>query len=63
VNVLIIETKTNSLAATIPISMGALDYTPSEQEYFAEAWRCAVDDKTVDPTCRDEYSFRLEHSA
>lgn len=61
-NVLITETKTGKLAATIPIHMAGLNYTPSEQEYFAEAWQSAVEDKTVDPTRHDEYSFKLVRS-
>lgn len=60
-DVSIIETKTGKLVATLPIILQGMDYTPSEEEYFTEAWRCAVDDKAVDPNRRDEYSFQLVH--
>ena len=61
-DVLVIETKTGKLAATVPIILQGMNYAPSEQEYFNEAWRCAVDDKTVGPNRRDEYSFQLVRS-
>lgn len=60
-DVTIIETKTGKLVARIPVVLQGLGYTPSELEYFATAWKCAVDDKTVDPDRRDEYSFQLGH--
>jgi len=59
-NVLIIETKTGRLEAKIPTVMKGMNYAPSEQEYFNEAWRCAIDDKVVDPNRRGEYTFQLE---
>jgi len=31
----------------------------TEPEFFATAWRCAVEDSSVDPGRRDDYSFRL----
>lgn len=62
-DVLIIETKTGRLIAKLPIILQGMDYASSEQEYFTEAWRCAVDDKTADPNRRDEYSFQLVRPA
>lgn len=59
-NVLIIETKTGRLVATIPTVVKGMNYTPLEQEYFNEAWRCAIDDKVVDPNRRGEYTFQLK---
>jgi hypothetical protein len=59
-NVLIIETKTGRLVATIPTVVKGMNYVPLEQEYFNEAWRCAIDDKVVDPKRRGEYTFQLE---
>lgn len=59
-NVLIIETETGRLAATIPTVVKGMNYAPSEQEYFNEAWRCAIDDKVVNPNRRGEYTFQLE---
>ena len=61
-DVLIIEIKTGKTAATIPVTMEGQKHIPSEQDFFAEAWRCAVEDKSVDPARRNEYSFRLIRS-
>ena len=58
-NVKIIETKNGKLVGAIPIRLVGLNYTPSNQEYFDEAWQAAVTDRTVDPARREEYSFRL----
>jgi len=55
----VVEIKTGKIAAAIQINLGSLNSIPSEQEFFAEAWRCAVEDKSVDPDRREEYSFRL----
>ncbi len=57
-NVQIIEAKTGRLLATYPIVLSGQNYDPSEQEYFAQAWRCAVEDKLVDASHRDQYAFR-----
>lgn len=57
-NVQIIEAKTGRLLATYPIVLSGLNYTPSEQEYFAQAWQCAVDDDLVDVSRQDQYVFR-----
>ena len=55
----IVEIKTGKIAAAIPIDLAEQNRIPSEQEFFATAWRHAVEDKSVDPARRDEYSFRL----
>jgi hypothetical protein len=54
----IIEIKTGKLAA-IPIDLTEQNRSPSEPEFFATAWRVAVEDSRVDPARRDDYSFRL----
>lgn len=53
----ITEISTGNLIATYPIILRGLKYTPSEQEYFNEAWRCAVDDNLVSDQHREKYSF------
>lgn len=58
-NVLVIETKTGKVAVTVPVINHGISYTPSEQEYFNEAWRCAVEDNIVEPNRRFEYRFQL----
>jgi hypothetical protein len=58
-DVRIIEIKTEKVAATIPIDLARQNRIPSESEFYATAWRAAVEDNAVDPARRDEYSFRL----
>lgn len=36
-----------------------MNYTPTAQEYFEQAWQSAVEDKSVDATCRDKYTFQF----
>jgi hypothetical protein len=55
----IIEIKTGKVAATIPINLAEQSRIPSEPEFFATAWQCAIEDNSVDPARRDDYSFRL----
>ena len=58
-DVLITEISTGNLIASYPIILGGRNYTPSEQEYFNEAWRCAVDDNLVVQEHRNKYSFNF----
>jgi hypothetical protein len=58
-NVHIIDIKTGKVAATVAIDLAQQNRIPSEPEFFATAWRCAVEDSSVDPGRRDDYSFRL----
>ena len=53
------DTKTGNVVAELPIVIKGLNYTPTQSEYFAEAWRCAVDDQSVDPGRKADYEFVL----
>ena len=55
----IIEKKTGHVIATIPVTLQALNYTPSDDEYIAEAWQCAVSDRLVAEGDRERYKIRL----
>lgn len=55
--VVIIENKAGKIVASYPINLQGLNYTPSDEEYFSEAWRCAVEDQHVDADSRSKYSF------
>ena len=55
----IIDIKTGRVAATVPIVLPEKTWIPSEQAFFAMAWQRAVDDKGVEASQRDDYSFRL----
>jgi hypothetical protein len=59
VDVHIIDIKTGKIASAIAIDLAQQNRIPSEQEFFATAWRCAVEDNSVDPARREDYSFRL----
>jgi len=55
----IVEIKTGKVAAAMQIDLAEQNRIPSEQDFFATAWRHAVEDKSVDSARRDDYSFRL----
>jgi len=61
-DVMIVNKSTNRVVAKYAIRMQSLNYRPSEQEYFTEAWECAVEDGIVDAEHRDEYSFQYERN-
>ena len=42
-----------------PIHLSGVNYTPTEEEYFKEAWRIACDDGLVDAKNHASYSFVL----
>ena len=54
-DVKIVEASTETLVIIYPVVLNAQNYKPSENEYFNEAWRCAVEDKLVTPDRRNEY--------
>lgn len=51
--ILITETSTNKVIHKYPITLN----NSTEEEYFNEAWRCAVEDKLVLGLDRKKYSF------
>lgn len=58
----IIETKTGKLVADIPVVfLQGGNLNPTEKDAFDMAWKCAVDDKSVDPAKRADYTFGLIH--
>ena len=59
IEVLIIEIKTEKLVGTYPIRLDGLNYTPSEDEFRTEAWKCAVEDGVVNADEREKYRFHL----
>lgn len=56
-NIIITEIRTNKVIATYPVSVEGLNYEPENQEYFASAWRCAVDDGIVEDKNKKNYNF------
>ena len=55
----IIEIKSGKVVCKYTINLRGLNYTPTQDEYFSEAWKCAVEDGEVDADSRDKYGFNL----
>ena len=55
----IINNESESVIATYNIDLGVLDHTPSNEEYFAQAWLRAIEEDVVDENDYSEYSFRI----
>lgn len=62
-NVVIIETATQKVIATVPMTLSGQNYVPTDEEYINEAWRCAVEDHLVKATSRDAYRFEIQFRA
>ena len=58
-HVLITDKKTAKNYSVGPIILRGANYTPTKEEYFAEAWKIACDDGLVDPDDLPNYSFSL----
>lgn len=58
-NVHIVEKKTQRVVATIRIHLQGQNYSPTTQQYEAEAWSAAVSDKSVDPKRKGDYYFQI----
>jgi len=61
--VTIVEKETGKLVGIYGVSLRGPNYEPLNEEYFAEAWRCAVNDGDVDADRRAEYSFSFDDEA
>lgn len=62
-DILIIEISSGRVVATVPVILQGMNYTPSEQEYFSEAWKCAVRDGIVEESSQAKYNFMLARSS
>ncbi len=58
-NVVIIERATGKAVATYPIVLVGQNYSPTSDEYFREAWKCAIEDNLAGPADFEKYDFRL----
>lgn len=57
--VAIIEKSSKSVVATVPVSLGGLNYQPSKSELYEQAWESAVQDKIVDAERKSDYEFQV----
>ncbi len=55
----IIERNSGLVAASMLMILARLNYETTTKDYEDEAWRSAVDDKSVDPNRRDDYTFNI----
>lgn len=59
-NVRIVDRKKNAVVAQYEVNLGAFNYKPKPQEYYDDAWRCAVEDRLVKADERDKYTFEID---
>lgn len=57
--VAIIEKNSRSVVATVPVSLGGLNYQPSQSELCEQAWESAVEDGLVDEGKKSDYEFQV----
>ena len=57
--VLIIEKKNGKVIAHYSVNLNGQNYTPTEDEYYSEAWKCAIEDEIVKSDNHDMYSFSM----
>ena len=55
--VLIIDNEGKNVVAKYEVILDGQNYTPTDEEYYSNAWQCAVDDNIVDNDKRDKYCF------
>ena len=55
----IIENDSGKVIAHYSIILSGLNYTPGDEEYYSEAWKCAVDDEVVKSDDRAKHNFSI----
>jgi hypothetical protein len=59
-HVVIIEISTEKVVYNAYVNLKHIDKTPvSEEHYFNEAWRSAVEDNIVEMDAREKYKLRI----
>ncbi len=58
--VVVIEKSTNRVVAIVPVDLRGVNYSPTDSEWFDQAWEAAVEDNLVDASQRVRYSFGFE---
>jgi len=53
------DSSTGKTVYTTEVFVSGLNYVPSQEEGFNEAWRAAVEDGAVKPTEKGKYKFEL----
>lgn len=56
-NVQIIKDDSGEVVAQYIVNIGTQNYTPSDNEYYEQAWKCAEDDGVVKSSDKNKYRF------
>lgn len=59
--VTIVEEQTKKVIGTFPVVLGIYGQDQTDQDYFNEAWKCAVEDGLVDSEKRSKYVFSIQN--
>ncbi|MFT7681771.1 MAG: hypothetical protein ACI935_001239 [Moritella dasanensis] len=55
----IIKNDTDLVIASYQINLDTLDHTPSDEEYYSQAWLHAIEDDIVEENDYAKYSFKI----
>ena len=55
----VMEIATETVIGTWDVHVDVLNYWPRREEYFDEAWKCAVEDEKARAEDRAAYTFRF----
>lgn len=58
-NVQVFDEKNNKVIGVFSIALGGVNYVPTNDELFEEAWKCAVEDGLVDQRRKKDYHFKV----
>ena len=57
--VAVISRQTGTTVYTVEVNVGGIDYQPTQEEAFVEAWKAACEDGQVPPERREDYRFTV----
>lgn len=55
----IIENNSGMVVNSYEINLGTLDHSPTDEEYYSQAWLRAIEEGIVEESDYPEYSFSL----
>ena len=59
-NVYVIEKNSGKCIATYPVVVSNIKSQTTENDFFDEAWQCAVEDKIAKSDEKEKYTFSFE---
>ncbi len=54
----VFDIKNQCVIGVFKVSIRGVNYQPTMNEVFEEAWRCAVEDNVADPNRKRDYSYK-----